>query len=305
MTYREFGIDDALRSKGVLTGGLPFSKRPQIQCRLEMFDSEMALSVLETRNYAGNRPISEAKANEYAESMRRGRWRFTGEPLIFDEHGRLLNGQHRLSGVAKSGAAILFLVVDGVPDSELAYESMDQGKKRTAADSYKGPNANSVMATSRILHMLEMSGRMPPWNVPLKDRLVSNEDKIRYAQSLGEQLTESVSYCRNSQPRSFCSTHGVRPPTLAAIHYLTTKTSPVDANEFFPPLITGANLSDRDPRFALRNRLISMKSSVSTGESISQQVVYCLFVKAWNAFRSGQDVKMLRWRTPEPIPAIK
>jgi hypothetical protein len=43
--------------------------------------------------------------------MTNGEWVFDGTPISFDKYGNLLNGQHRLSSVIKSGSNILRLLL--------------------------------------------------------------------------------------------------------------------------------------------------------------------------------------------------
>jgi hypothetical protein len=63
--------------------------------------------------------------------MTNGEWVFDGTPISFDKYGNLLNGQHRLSSVIKSGKSNIFKVATGFkPD----VSTMDIGQTRTGAD---------------------------------------------------------------------------------------------------------------------------------------------------------------------------
>ena len=49
--------------------------------------------------------------------MQDGKWRLNGKTICFDSTGRLLNGQHRLSAVVRSGVTLTTVVVRGLdPD---------------------------------------------------------------------------------------------------------------------------------------------------------------------------------------------
>lgn len=68
-------------------------------------------------NNARHRPIKDKKVAEYMGEMRDGKWRLNGKTICFDTTGRLLNGQHRLSAVIRSGVSLTTLVVRGLnPD---------------------------------------------------------------------------------------------------------------------------------------------------------------------------------------------
>lgn len=68
-------------------------------------------------NNAKHRPIKEKKVAEYMAEMQNGQWRLNGKTICFDTTGRLLNGQHRLSAVVRSGVPLTTVVVRGLDPS--------------------------------------------------------------------------------------------------------------------------------------------------------------------------------------------
>lgn len=86
-----------------------------IALTIEEIDPAQAATML--LHNTRNRPMKPATVNTYAKVMSSGDWTFTGESISFDLRGRLVNGQHRLSAVVKSGVPITVVVVRGVPDS--------------------------------------------------------------------------------------------------------------------------------------------------------------------------------------------
>src|SRR5699024_12136781 len=62
--------------------------------------------------------------------LKDGRWAYTSEPIIFSENGNLLNGQHRLVAIIKTGIAAELLVTFKVEGE--AFKYMDAGTKRGA-----------------------------------------------------------------------------------------------------------------------------------------------------------------------------
>ena len=90
---------------------------------VEVISPEEAQAYLD--NNAKHRPIKEKKVLEYMNEMQDGKWKLNGKTICFDTTGRLLNGQHRLSAVARSGVALTTVVVRGldpaiVPPQDLA-----------------------------------------------------------------------------------------------------------------------------------------------------------------------------------------
>mgnify|MGYP006267278459 CR=1 FL=1 len=65
-------------------------------------------------NNAKHRPIKDKKVAEYMEKMQDGQWKLNGKTICFDSNGRLLNGQHRLSAVVRSGVPLTTVVIRGL-----------------------------------------------------------------------------------------------------------------------------------------------------------------------------------------------
>ena len=84
-----------------------------------------------------NRPINKKLVASYASDMIRGRWGLTHQGIAFDEHGRLVDGQHRLWAVVKAGIPVTMMVTTGLPASTNGGYSIptmdviDCGKNRT------------------------------------------------------------------------------------------------------------------------------------------------------------------------------
>jgi hypothetical protein len=117
----------------------------------ELIGPELARKYLATN--AGNRPRSRGVVWDYVGAMISGEWLFNGEAIKFDRDGKLVDGQHRLDAVIKSGKEILFLVIRGL-DPEV-FKTIDTGKKRSAGDvlAIRGvKNPNSVGAAMRLVH---------------------------------------------------------------------------------------------------------------------------------------------------------
>jgi len=73
-----------------------------------------ALAYLE-KNLKSNRTLSASTVKRYAAEMQHGHWMLTHQGIAFDDKGNLIDGQHRLHGVAKSGVTVDMLVTRDVP----------------------------------------------------------------------------------------------------------------------------------------------------------------------------------------------
>lgn len=82
----------------------------------------------------GNRSLSIPHVERLARDMKAGAWGDTPEPIAFDSNGRLIDGQHRLAAVVKSGVTICFWVATNCHLDAQKY--LDAGRRRSLADAY-------------------------------------------------------------------------------------------------------------------------------------------------------------------------
>jgi hypothetical protein len=75
------------------------------------------------------RPVSIVKVAQYVMDMKNGDWMLTPDPIMFDINGDLVQGQHRLEAVRRSGCTIPMRVSRGWPTRVM--EVLDTGKSRS------------------------------------------------------------------------------------------------------------------------------------------------------------------------------
>ncbi len=122
------------------------------------------------------RPLSDGRPGQrnrmdhlvraYASDMQGGFWRLTPDPLVFDTDGRLINGQHRMAAVVKSGTTQQFKVSRGWPHS--TFEVLDKGRKRTAAHTLfaRGEiNSTLLAGIAALLWRYEEERDITKWSV--------------------------------------------------------------------------------------------------------------------------------------------
>lgn len=80
----------------------------------------------------GNRPIRPSVVKKYVAMMKAGQWRLSPDGIIFGDGGRLIQGQHRLTAIVRSGVTCEMLVTRGVSDD--LFKVLDRGAGRTVAD---------------------------------------------------------------------------------------------------------------------------------------------------------------------------
>lgn len=96
------------------------------------------------------RSVSKVVVAEYAKDMANDRWvNQTGDAFRFNKQGQMIDGQHRCLAVIESGVTIQATIIEGLDDE--VYMVLDKGRKRTAADTIRGGNANMRAAIAKAL----------------------------------------------------------------------------------------------------------------------------------------------------------
>ena len=83
-------------------------------------------------NIACNRKISESSIDRLAAQMRADEWKLSTDAIGFDVDGYLINGQHRMSAVIKTGMPQEFVVVRNLPTKNT--KVLDIGRRRMIHD---------------------------------------------------------------------------------------------------------------------------------------------------------------------------
>src|SRR4051794_38653242 len=93
-----------------------------------------------------NRPLSKSTVRAFAEAMRRGDLQVTHQGIAFDNHGVLVDGQHRLAAIIEADLPVEMTVFTEVePDT---FDVLDTGKRRNAADvmAIEGEKSTTLLA---------------------------------------------------------------------------------------------------------------------------------------------------------------
>jgi hypothetical protein len=241
-----------------------------------------------------NRPLDKNIVTKYARLMALGLWQLNGETIIFGDDGLLITGQHRLHACVASGQEFYALVVTDVPTQ--VFSTCDRGKAKTNGQilGMRGEtNGNTLSASIILIHALKtkqigfastnLNCRLEPAEM---EAFLADHPRLRDSVSLSTTLKGLVSQSM-----------------LAAVHFLASEINPSQADAFFESLQTGANLSPGNPILALRERFIQNRGATS---KLHTNYLFALTIKAWNAYRTGTNMKVLYLRTEgaiaEPFP---
>lgn len=244
-----------------------------------------------------NRNINKDRVRNYAADMRSGSWLANGEPIILDEDGTVIDGQHRLHAVVVAGATVTFLFVADVPRSHA--KTIDQGLSRTISHSLQmdgKKNAALVVAAARSLRDLRA-------NVdPLCEtgRRYNKANNLATTSEIGEFLAadaKGIDDFVSVMPRT--AAKAVRLSELAAVAY---EASLLESQEDALAWAFGfeGGLPSEDPRQVCRERMIDDRITIS-GRLAPQRIVarsreqrLDLMVQSWNLWVGGHSAT---WRS--------
>lgn len=123
------------------TNGTPRIHSDEPRMERVIVTPEMARTWLSTSN-SRNRHLSNPHVDRMAAAMTNGEWEQTHEGIAFDTDGELIDGQHRLAAIARSGVTLTMNVWKNFqPQARLA---VDTGKSRSTVDIIKMNSAKHV-----------------------------------------------------------------------------------------------------------------------------------------------------------------
>ena len=238
---------------------------------------KMALAFLEKN--PGNRGLSSGRVAALSAMIKRGGWVLNGQPIIIDEDGNLLDGQHRCAAVVASGETVRTLMVRGVPRS--TFTTIDSGRHRSGADVLSAggiPNANRVAAVARLAWQYDMgvlgsrSYEARPSNADISDTVREYPDILEAVKCVDRD-------------------HHMKNSPVTFLLWATMREAPERAAPFWDAVRTGAGLRRGSPALKLRDTLLDNRNRVRKSD-LRDILEFCL--RAWVCHLSGLDVYALK-----------
>jgi hypothetical protein len=264
----------------------------KVKAEIMTIGPDTAQSLLE-RN-TNNRDLSPQHVKDYVRRMEQGDWHLSTDAIGIDTQGRLVNGQHRLHAIIKSGQTQPFIVVKGIdPD---AFKWIDEIYKRNLKQSLKMAGFSRYSRLAALVSMLYSweQGKSPLSGQP------SNVQGINFAKYHSPKIVGAI---EEVKPIETEAKRLWRPSSMNFVNYTMYRRSPETARDFLEGVATGLGLNSKnDPRYRLRNRLISEQNS--PGGRVDRKLELALTIKACNKYFRQESVKSLRWspRAGEEFP---
>lgn len=245
---------------------------------------------------AGNRRLDPGTVERYAGAMRRGEWKLSHQGVAVDRDGVLLDGQHRLAAIVKAGVNVRMTVARHV--DRAAFSVLDTGKRRGAGDTLRLAGAPDPLHLSAALRYLRLYQTIPDSSWSSGQARLTNDQILQ----LHEDHPRMGGCVRRA--RAVSTNTGIITSACATAIYLASCVCPdLDDEPWFRGIITGANLDIGDPRLAFRTFFANTRAAAGKRRVDAREHV-AIYIKAWNAWASGQKVKLLAFRKGAVMPRV-
>lgn len=236
-----------------------------------------------------------ANRNNYARMMRAGLWmEDTGESIKFAYDGTLIDGWHRLQAVVSANVAITFRI-DRDMDIEV-FKYLDSGSRRSVADVFTIEGINYASSIGMVIqkYIMLKSGKIGLDGTHGAGRTLSSSELLTIYEKNSKfwDAVMSMSAAWNSKSNRILSIS-----EIGSLYASMFDINEDQAFNFMEGVCVGSNLDSNDPRKVLRDKLTFYKVGGSSGHiRISGGTKIKSVIKAWNYYRKGVKISVLRIR---------
>lgn len=264
---------------------------------------EIAIKLLKRNIPGANRKIDPATVFYYANQMARGDWKATGQPMLVDSNGHLVDSQHRNYAVVISGVTIKSFVVTDIEPIHGLFAYIDSSRVRTAATALQTAGLNGVSPViAKVIKIGEevrhgvynpagatRLPRMSPADVLHLSTAYPNAQKA--ARSAASDWSEAVSYLGDR--KDIVAYLGMRIIDLCGEE---------KADDFFEEITDTSERAPEDPFAGLR-KLVDKDRREE--KPMKKQHMLAALIKVFNAWHTGEPLGR-RWmlQVNEQFPVL-
>lgn len=223
-----------------------------------------------------NRHMSHYHVEFLASEMKNGRFRDNGDAIRFDFNGNLIDGQHRLAAIVKSGVPLVdaIIILGLEPD---AIDTIDSGKKRSASDKVhlRGYTRATNLAAAARMRLAYFNGDI------CAAHKYSDIEILQLIDDKHDVLTEAV----HMAEKVYKSPLKVIPSVLAAVISMALEHSREKTVEIVDKVISGEDLAAGDPCLAFRRTIAK-----HTGRW-DKRAFFNVAASGFNAMLSGKKMR--------------
>lgn len=243
---------------------------------------EMAKQLLDKNTH--NRALSQGTVARLVGAMNRGEWQYNGDTIRLSKSGRLLDGQHRLAAIERSGLSQKYIIVDGLDDE--SFTTIDVGKGRTAGDmlSVAGEKNTNILAAVSKMDILLLAFGRPEHGTSGKNP--THTEIVNHAES-NQLMKQSVSFVVGAKWLKRMT----GPSVSAFCHYRFSIDNELACSDFFSQLVTGEFSYKDSPVKYMRDFFLEECNASAKTPTIKR---IAMMFHAYRAFREGKSVRLMR-----------
>ena len=268
------------------------------QLTIETITPEIAAEMLQHNK--GNRSLRQNRVADYSRDMAAGRWKLTGDPIVFDSNGMLIQGQHRLHACVRAAVPFVTAVLRNA-DPEI-FAVLDSGLSRKNNDMLRHEGVTSAKDVGAIATLVMKYERALAANQHwIQPERISPIDLLQFVRQHQSQFEAAalVGQHLKKQVHANVSASG-------AFHFLVTRKA--DAQDepfrtstslslelFIDGIASGAGLEPVDPRLHYRNWYYRPQRRRDQKFAFE---AFQTMIKCWNAYIADQPMRQLKeWRS--------
>lgn len=319
--------NEEIHSIAELGEGLTLRQRRNVELTKQFAESFLEIPEFTIGDDKIDRKLTESWVIHIAREMVGGTFRFEQVCLATCTHeGRevRMNGQHtcwgrlyadeELSKIKGFRAPVQWLKYEAASEQDMRqlYATIDRGKPRTRGmviASYLSGTDEFPGYNKAILRLLAQGLTWWKWERNDHRALHTGDEVSMLLLRDHNKVALSVgAFIKDSKPADF--KHLKRQPVIAAM-FATFDKAPQIAADFWVKVRDGVGITSKDdPRYTLRNFLMSSTLEVSriTGGDnrvVGQEDMYIACIMAWNAHRQGRPLKILKPGSVEGRPDVR
>lgn len=263
---------------------------------VEIIDIDPELAAAMLAYNTSNRPLSQYKADYLGRKMAAGKWVDAGiAHVIFSAEGVLLNGQHTLTGVVRSGYTIRTTVSWGVPAA--AFAVIDIGIRRSAGQvlqlsgSSRGSDAAAII---RLVVKVSRVQRTPTGGWSTFNRAIDNDEVLEIYQLDPAEWEYCAAVAKRTETAARQTGLSIIRSTVGAVAHLGRALDATDRQmeAFLNAVASDVGHKEGEPATALRRWLMNNPGPHRSNDQVL--AYWSVFAKAFEAHVEGREMKRVQ-----------
>lgn len=254
-----------------------------MKCEIVNITPALAKSWLE-QNANFREPIP-SRIEQYAVDITKG-WDENGETIKFNTRDELVDGQNRLYACIKCGKPFVSVVVYGVKDDR----NIDVGLKRQLHEYLKHHGVEQ--------YTREYAGALRQLCRYRNGSFIVDCGTTKISNNMALEIHKQHPNFKDSAQATYPVWKLLACSISCTLHYIFTQKDAELARKFFISLATGEGMKLDDAVYLLREKLIENKTAKL---KLSYAQKLALTIIAWNYWRAGKAVRLLRWNESGPF----